>query len=108
MATDRTKGISTKVTDEEYARCARVARGRTVSEWARDVLLATASTSLSAEHVILAELIALRAIVLNIQFALANGDTLSTDRMERLIARADQDKVHQAHERLAAPRRRYP
>jgi hypothetical protein len=108
MTTSRTKCISTKVTDEEYACCARVARGRTVSEWARDVLIATAAIAPSFEHVVLAELLALRAIVLNVQFALANGETLTTDTMQRLIARADQDKVHKAHERLAGPRRRHP
>ena len=109
MSTARTKCISTKVTDDEYALFARVARGQTVSGWARDVLVATASTSPSLEQVVLAEVVALRTIILNLHFALASGETLTSDTMQRLIERADQDKVHKAHERLvAALRRRHP
>ena len=43
MASRRTKCISTKVTDDEYATLARLAEGQTVSAWVREVLLATAT-----------------------------------------------------------------
>ena len=109
MATARTKCISTKVTADEYALFTRVAQAQTVSGWARDVLVATASASRSVEQIVLAEVVALRTILLNLHFALASGETLTTDTMQRLIDRADQDKVHKADERLgAAPRRRQP
>lgn len=109
MATARTKCISTKVTDDEYALFARVAGRQTVSGWARDALVATASISPSIEQIVLAEVVALRTIILNLHFALASGEPLTTDTMQRLIERADEDKVHKAHERLAAaPRRRHP
>jgi hypothetical protein len=39
MPSLRTKSISTKVTDEEYAQMEALAGGQTISEWARDVLL---------------------------------------------------------------------
>jgi hypothetical protein len=44
MPSLRTKSISTKVTDEEYAQMETLAGGQTVSEWARDVLLRAAKT----------------------------------------------------------------
>lgn len=109
MATARTKCITTKVTTDEYVLFTKLARGQTVSGWARDVLVAAASTAPSLEHLVLAEVVALRTILLNLHFALASGQTLTTDTMQQLIDRADQDKVHKAHERLAAaPRRRQP
>ena len=109
MATARTKCISTKVTTDEYVLFAKLARGQTVSEWARGVLGAAASTAPSLEHIVLAEVVALRTILLNLHFALASGQTLTTETMQQLIDRADQEKVHKAHERLAAaPRRRHP
>ncbi len=109
MATTRTKCISTKVTHDEYVLFTTMARGQTVSGWARDVLIAAASTAPSREHIVLAEVIALRTILLNLHFTLASGQALTTDTMQQLIDRADQDKVHKAHERLdVAPRRRQP
>ena len=108
MATARTKCISTKVTADEYALVARSAREQTVSGWARDVLVATASASPSFEQIVLAEVVALRTIILNLHFALAAGETLTAETMQRLIERADQDKVPKAHERLAAVPRRRP
>jgi hypothetical protein len=109
MATARTKCISTKVTNDEYVRFTKLAREQTVSGWARDVLIAAASTAPSLEHIVLAEVVALRTILLNLHFALASGQPLTTDTMQHLIDRADQEKVHKAHERLAAaPRWRHP
>ena len=105
MATARTKCISTKVTHDEYVRFTKHAQGQTVSGWARDVLVAATSTAPSLEHIVLAEIIALRTILLNLHFALASGQPLTTDTMQQLIARADEDKVHKAHERLATTSR---
>jgi hypothetical protein len=101
MPSLRTKSISTKVTDEEYARLEALAGGQTISEWARDVLLTTAKPN-PADQAILAELVALRTILLNALYKLAQGENLTADEMQRLIERADQDKLHKAQERLAA------
>lgn len=49
----------------------------------------------------MAELVALRAILLNVLFKLVNGQTLTAEEMQRLIDRADSDKVRKARERLA-------
>jgi hypothetical protein len=48
----------------------------------------------------MAELVALRAILLNVLFKLANGETLTAEGMQRLIDRADSDKLRKARERL--------
>src|SRR5260370_7501582 len=93
----RTKSISTKVTDDEYARFERLAVGQTLSEWVRDVLLATA-TARPADQVLLAEFLALRTIVLNLHFAAATGETPTADALKRLIQRPPQDKIRQATE----------
>jgi hypothetical protein len=48
----------------------------------------------------MAELSALRAILLNVLFKLANGQPLTAGEMQRLIDRADSDKLRKARERL--------
>ena len=100
MPSLRTKSISTKVTDEEYAQMEALAGGQTISEWARDVLLKPAKPNVG-EHTILAEVLALRTILLNALYRLSQGETLSGEEMQRLIERADQDKLRKAQERLA-------
>ena len=100
MRSLRTKSISTKVTDEEYAQLEALASERTISEWTRDVLL-KAIKSKAGEHAVLAEVLALRTILLNIHFALSQGQTLTQEAMQSLIEHADQDKVSKARQRLA-------
>jgi hypothetical protein len=100
MPTPRTKSISTKVTDEEYAQFEALAGEQTISEWARDVLLK--ATKLNAgEQTVLAEVLALRTILLNVHFAISQGRTLTDEEMHQLIERADQNKLSKARQRLA-------
>ena len=87
---------------EEHAQIVRVADGRGLSEWVREVLLGMVAPQ-PADHVLLAEVLALRTIVLNMQFAVASGEPLTTDAMKRLIDRADDEKHRRAFERLIAP-----
>jgi len=101
MPSLRTKSISTKVTDEEYAQMEALASGQTISEWAREVLLRAAQPN-AAEHTVLAEVLALRTILLNALYKLAQKEALTAEEMQRLIERADQDKLRKALERLAA------
>lgn len=100
MPSLRTKSISTKVTDEEYAQFEALAGGQTISEWARDVLLKARKPN-SGEQTVLAEVLALRTILLNVHFAVSQGQTLTAEEMQQLIARADQDKLSKARQRLA-------
>ena len=54
----------------------------------------------------MAELVALRAILLNVLFKLANGQTLTAEEMQWLIDRADSDKLRKTRERGSGSCRR--
>jgi hypothetical protein len=103
MASPRNKSISTKVTDEEYARFEALAGEQTISEWARDALLTTAEPS-TADQTIVAELLALRMILLNVLFRIANHEPVTDEDMQDIIHRADARKLLKALERLTEPR----
>jgi hypothetical protein len=107
----RTQSPGTKVTEKEYAEIEKLSesRGLKVGEWCRETLLARvngqeprAATDCAStgQVALMAELSALRAILLNVLFKLANGESLTADEMQRLIARADSDKLRKARERL--------
>jgi hypothetical protein len=105
----RTKSIGTKVTDEEYAELERAARtgGKTLGEWCREVMLKSAKSGAADTAVegarveaLMAEALALRAILLNVLFKQSNGERLTAEEMQRLIDRADSDKLRKARERL--------
>jgi hypothetical protein len=100
MPSLRTKSISTKVTDDEYAQFEVLAGEQTISEWVRDVLLKAAKPN-AAEQTVLAEVLALRTILLNVHFAISQGQTLTAEKMQQLIERADQNKLSKAQQRLA-------
>jgi hypothetical protein len=100
MPSLRTKSISTKVTDEEYAQLEASAGEQTISEWARDALLKATKPNAGGQSV-LAEVLALRTILLNLHFAMSQGQTLTTAEMQQLIERADQNKLSKARKRLA-------
>ena len=97
MPTPRTKSISTKVTEEEYAQFEALAADQTISEWARETLLRAAKPS-PAEQTIVAELLALRMILMNILFTIANREPLTSTAMDEIIKRAV--KLAKAMERL--------
>jgi len=96
-----TKCLSTKVTDEDYARFEALAGEQRVGAWARDVLLHAAAAQ-PVELILLAELLAVRTIVVNLQVALAHGDPPTVEAMQRLIDRADREKLGKAQGRLHA------
>jgi hypothetical protein len=99
MPKPRSKSISTKVTEEEYVQFEALAGDQTISEWARDALFKAAKSS-RAEQTIVAELLALRMILLNILFTIANREPLTTTAMDDIIKRADAGKLAKAMERL--------
>ena len=100
MATRRTKSISTKVTEADYHEITRRAEPQTVSAWARNLLVNATQTD-PLHFLLLAELLALRTIVLNLNFALAASGPPGEDAMHRLIDRADAEKFGKAEERIA-------
>lgn len=100
MSLARTKCLSTKLTDEEYAELEGAAGEQTLSTWAREALL-TAARPHRRESVVIAELMALRTILLNLHYAQSVGDAVTAERLQQLIDRADQERFTRALERLA-------
>ena len=100
MRISRSRSVTGKVTEEEYVRLEARASPQRISTWARDVLLQALQPA-AGERALLAELLALRAILVNVIFALANGQAITTEAMRALIERADQEKTSRATERLA-------
>lgn len=102
----RTRSVGTKVTEEEYSQLESLAcgEGLSISEWSRSVLLerSKGDRPSEAEKALLAELLALRTILLNLHFTIARGGTISADDMQEIIDRADRDKAKKATERLGA------
>jgi hypothetical protein len=106
----RTKSIGTKVTEGEYAKLERAAQegGKTVSEWCREVMLASVNGvalrdqpyQTGEAQVVMAEVVALRTILLNVLFKQTNGESITAEQMQKLIDRADADKLKKATERL--------
>jgi len=100
----RRKSIGTKVSEEEYARLEALAGGRAIGEWVREVLLREldGGQARPAEQTLLAEVLALRTILLNLHFTVAKGETITAEEMQAIIDRADAGKAKKAAERLAA------
>jgi hypothetical protein len=100
----RTKSVGTKVTEVEYALLGVCAseHGLSISEWCRNVLLekSRGNRPSESEKVTLAEILALRTILLNLHFAVARAETITADAMQEIIERADRDKARKATERL--------
>jgi len=101
----RTKSATTKVTEAEYARLESLAEasGLNMSEWMRGRLLGRdGADRVEDAATVLGEVLALRTILLNLMFSLANGKPVTPDGMQELIGRADGDKMRKAMERLTA------
>ena len=107
MALRRTKSIGTKVTPDEYTRIQTLAGDQPVSEWVRAAILKAAAPPAS-DATVLAEVIALRTILLNLHFHLCSGAAVTAETMQRLIERADQEKHEKAGARLTASLARQP
>lgn len=99
----RNKSIGTKVSEEEYAQLEKLAeaRGLTLSEWFRELVLAELIAH-PAEQIILAEILGLRMLYLNTIQILGAGRELTTEDMRKLIERVDREKQRSAQERLGA------
>ena len=65
-------------------------------------MLIRATTTPPTDPRVMGELLAFRTIVLNLLFKIANGQPVTAEDMQRLIDRADGDRVCRAQERLAA------
>jgi len=102
----RNRSLGTKLTEVEYAsvEAAALRAGLGLSEWCRRVVLESAERddTESSESIVLAELLSLRAVLLNVMFRLSRGAPISEDEMRQLIERADRDKHKRASAVLGA------
>ncbi len=77
----RSKSVTTKITEPEYERIVQMAgaSNRNISEWMRECLFREfgQSTSAAEHEVLLAEVLALRAIILNLPSGLMPGKSLT-------------------------------
>ena len=98
----RTKSVGTKVSEAELrvleSRAATA--GLTLSEWVRDVLLGSSieTGTLAAERAILAEVLAMRTILLNFMLKVGEGTAIPEESSKKLIAWADANKMKRALE----------
>jgi hypothetical protein len=101
----RVRTVGTRVCEEEYQALERLAaaRGQTLSEWTRQIVLAqlNPTKASSTEETVIAEVLALRTILLNALFRIAQGEKLTAEEMQKLIERADAGKTEKAREKLA-------
>jgi hypothetical protein len=100
---NRTKTVGTRVTEDESAALEQMAeaQGQSFSEWVRNVLLAQLNLQVSpAEQLLLAEIIALRNIMVNLAYAHNLGEQLSLEDIHKLLAEADAGKFRKALQRL--------
>jgi hypothetical protein len=101
----RTKSVGTKVSEAELrvleSRAATA--GLTLSEWVRDVLLGSSvdAGTMAAERAILAEVMAMRAILLNFLLKLSMRQPITEQVSRELIVWADENKMKRAMEILA-------
>ena len=97
----RAKSITAKVTEAEHLQLQDFAlsHGQSLSELARQLLLRQLQGDPSMQT-LLAEVLALRAIVLNLTYALSRGETPNSETMRELIARSDGEKLKKARELL--------
>ena len=101
----RTKSVTTKVTEAKYARLEETAAaaGLNLSEWVRGRLFAPAASGAGTEQV-LAEVLALRSILLNLFFKVSQGEAVAAEEMKTIIERADSGKLEKALARLQPER----
>jgi hypothetical protein len=99
----RTKSVTTKVTEEEYTRLEDLAAksGLNVSEWIRGNLWNIGRPDCDSE-VLLGELLALRGVLLNLLFCIANGETVTAEQMQLFIERAEKNKIRRVLERISS------
>jgi hypothetical protein len=96
----RTATVSTRVTEDEYKELEALAQAQkqTMSEWVREVLLDQRGEP-AGHDVVLAEVMALRTILLNALASIGAGRELTTEKMQELIERADRERFRRANEK---------
>jgi hypothetical protein len=94
----RRKSIGFKVSEEEYAQLETAARtsGRTLGEWCREVVLASASEA-DRRDPALAEILGVRLLLVNVLGPVAAGEKVTAERFNQLL-----DQISEMKHQLAA------
>jgi hypothetical protein len=96
----RTKSVGTKVSEAELRvlESRAAAAGLTLSEWVRDVLLASSvdAGTMAAERAILAEVLAMRTILLNFMLKVGEGVPIREASSRKLIKWEDANRIRRA------------
>jgi len=104
----RTKSIATRLTEAEFAvvESAATGAGQKVSEWLRDAALSQAHQERGGQTdtILLAEILGVRALVLNL-FAKASEGPLSKEDLRKISEYAEAIKDRKVDEALARRRR---
>ena len=108
-ATSRARSIATRLTDAEFdeVEAAAAGVGKKVAEWLREAALlhARAGQEERIDLILLTEIMAMRALMLNL-FAKASQGPLSTEDIRKMSAYSDSIKEQKVEELLAQRRRR--
>jgi hypothetical protein len=94
----RTKSIGFKVSQEEYAQLETAAQtsGRTLGEWCREVVLASAR-DVERRDPALAEIVGVRLLLVNVLGPLAAGEKMTPEGFNQLL-----DQISETKHQLAA------
>jgi hypothetical protein len=107
--TSRARSIATRLTEAEFCEVEASATdaGKKVAEWLREAALAHARASQEeqTDRILLTEIMAMRALMLNL-FAKASQGPLSTEDMRKMSVYSDSIKEQKAEELLAQRRHR--
>jgi hypothetical protein len=99
----RVKQTGTRLTEAEFAEveAAAAGEGTNISAWIRDAILARlhAAQGANTDPVLLAELMAIRTLILNL-FAAASKGPLSDESLRKMLVYADSVKQQKADEFL--------
>lgn len=108
-ATSRARSIATRLRDAEFdeVEAAAAGVGKKVAEWLREAALlhARAGQEERINLILLTEIMAMRALMLNL-FAKASQGPLSTEDIRKMSAYSDSIKEQKVEELLAQRRRR--
>ncbi len=100
----RVKPTGTRLTEAEFAEveAAAARAGKKVAEWLREAALAQArsATARNTDPILLAELMAIRTLILNL-FAAGSKGPLTDESLRKMLAYADSVKQQKADEFLA-------
>jgi hypothetical protein len=99
----RVKQTGTRLTEAEFAEVEAAAadEGTNISAWIREAILArlSAAQRVNTDPILLAELMAIRALILNL-FAAASKGPLTDESLRKMLAYADSVKQQKADEFL--------